>query len=388
MMRIGVALNVLRALFALLLILSPLSFAEAGADSPFPPRRIAQQGGGVLKVHANVPGARVLIDGEEVGNAPNFRLLPPGRYRVRIERDGYEPYDEEIVIEPGKSVTIRAKLARIVGSIEVNTNVDGAEVYLDDVLVGKTPGVELSGVTSGTHVLRVIRPGYVTYEGPVTIEPNVRLRLNLELTPSAGVLMVSSVPPGAEVRLDDEIVGKTPLTLENVRTGRHALSFELPGYARHFDNINISAGQRLEVHSTLEEVGGGLRVKSRPAGAIVYINGSRLGTTPLATGEIIEPGSYSLRVSLDGFSDYVQPLTIEAERTAKLRVRLETLDGGDGRAEAPRGVRERLTGLTRRWWFWPAVGGIVLATAGGATAAAMSGAGAAEPVGDVSVSLP
>jgi len=54
---------------------------------------------------------------------------------------------------------------------------------------------------------------------------------------------------------------------------------------------------------------GGLAVTSTPAGAAVYLNGVKKGTTPL-TVQPLAAGSYDLRVTLDGYRDYTSPVTI------------------------------------------------------------------------------
>jgi PEGA domain len=57
-------------------------------------------------------------------------------------------------------------------------------------------------------------------------------------------LHVVSAPPGARVALDGVDMGRTPLTLSRVLTGKHWLSVELAGYERFVSQIQVGASHR------------------------------------------------------------------------------------------------------------------------------------------------
>jgi hypothetical protein len=49
-------------------------------------------------------------------------------------------------------------------------------------------------------------------------------------TPAYGTISVSSIPSGADVYLDNEYKGLTPLTLKNIENGNHAVLVRMSGY--------------------------------------------------------------------------------------------------------------------------------------------------------------
>jgi hypothetical protein len=54
----------------------------------------------------------VLIDGEvvaQINGTPTTVTIPPGRHRVSIEADGYQPWDDNIDVQPGTRVTVHAR---------------------------------------------------------------------------------------------------------------------------------------------------------------------------------------------------------------------------------------------------------------------------------------
>ncbi len=53
------------------------------------------------------PWGALYLDGEFLGNTPKAALgLAPGLHTIRIERDGYEPYEQEIDVGPGEEVRL------------------------------------------------------------------------------------------------------------------------------------------------------------------------------------------------------------------------------------------------------------------------------------------
>lgn len=54
-------------------------------------------------------------------------------------------------------------------------------------------------------------------------------------------LEVTSTPPGAEVRLDDESIGHTPLRIPFEHYGTRRLTFYLPGYRTLSERIHLAA---------------------------------------------------------------------------------------------------------------------------------------------------
>ena len=64
-----------------------------------------------LIVRSNVSGDTVTIDGKSVGSTgPNAHRLAPGKYRLRVEKKGYQPFETHIRLAAGEQETVRAKL--------------------------------------------------------------------------------------------------------------------------------------------------------------------------------------------------------------------------------------------------------------------------------------
>jgi len=49
----------------------------------------------------------VYLDGRPIGNTPQLDVgVPPGAHRLRVERDGFRPYERAIEVAPGQRLRI------------------------------------------------------------------------------------------------------------------------------------------------------------------------------------------------------------------------------------------------------------------------------------------
>jgi serine/threonine protein kinase len=72
-----------------------------------------------------------------------------------------------------------------------------------------------------------------------------------EPTGPASIEIVSR-PSGAQVFLDNRLVGRTPLVLSTVDPGGHSVRIALPGHQRWATTVNVEAGSRARVAASLE----------------------------------------------------------------------------------------------------------------------------------------
>ncbi len=86
---------------------------------------------------------------------------------------------------------LRGKIARI----EISTNVDNAEIYIDENPVGKSPLREAILVDAGDHRIEVRRDGYQTSSRAVTLTGRENLKLDLKLAENRQVVVVSKLQP-------------------------------------------------------------------------------------------------------------------------------------------------------------------------------------------------
>ena len=119
------------------------------------------------------------------------------------------------------------------GVLVVTSAPPGAQVTLDGKPVPGTTPLVVEGVRlSRPHEVQAVASGHRTATATVRGEAGRLTRsVHLALVSALGSLTVESEPSGAEVRVDGKLVGRTPVTLGDVRVDeRHRVDLSLPGH--------------------------------------------------------------------------------------------------------------------------------------------------------------
>jgi len=74
--------------------------------APPPPRRDVSLAPGRLFISAT-PWGQVFVDGELIGNTPRVGApIAPGMHRVRVVRDGFDPFERNVQVAPGQDLRL------------------------------------------------------------------------------------------------------------------------------------------------------------------------------------------------------------------------------------------------------------------------------------------
>ncbi|MBN1772830.1 MAG: PEGA domain-containing protein [Deltaproteobacteria bacterium] len=154
-----------------------------------------------------------------------------------------------------------------------------------------------------------------------------------------GEVRVSVNVPGAQVLVDGEPVGTSPLVDPvPVVAGRHVIEARLDGYGPAQRMLPVASGDRLEVSFTLiaEERVGGLRVEANVPGAEVVIDGDLMGAVPFRG--VLQEGNHEVEVRAAGYEAQIQTVAIATGDERIVTVSLSEPWGTDP------------------MWFWSMVG--------------------------------
>ena len=119
------------------------------------------------------------------------------------------------------------------------------------------------------------------------------------LTGTNGTLKVESKPMGAQVKIDGDVKGVTPLAL-SLAGGAHVMEIAAGSEPRVIP-ITVTAGQTLAQYVELVGVSalGRLSIQSSPVGASVLLDGQLRGVTPLELPDV-SAGEHELVLDLKG----------------------------------------------------------------------------------------
>ena len=125
-----------------------------------------------------------------------------------------------------------------------------------------------------------------------------------------GKLIIKSTPIGANVILDNENRGLTPLELDEIDEGKHRLVLSYKGYERYARSVTVTADVINTIKGELVLLTGNLSIISEPSGSDVFLNDEYKGKTPL-TLQYLEVGEYFVKLKADGYEDVLTKVIVE-----------------------------------------------------------------------------
>ncbi len=122
---------------------------------------------GWIEVIANVPGADVYIDRQDIGaigKTPYTGHLKPGKHKLWLARAGYQTAEQEIVVEPGTAATHTIALAPVEWAVlkAGGAQSQGAQLLIDGKLACTMPCEQK--VAPGEHKISVVKEGMEPYD--------------------------------------------------------------------------------------------------------------------------------------------------------------------------------------------------------------------------------
>lgn len=213
-------------------------------------------------------------------------LMRQGDYQVRVSHEGYHEQQVVLTVDERAAQNHPVTLQELPGivSFEAHTAdgpVSGAMISLDGMEIGRTP-LRDSEIEPGQYRLQVQADRYLPYEEAIQIEGrSVISEHSLELEPAWAEISFSTQPAGAEVLVDEQVVGVTPYRAE-ILQGRHEVTLKLEGHKAWQTRLDVVAGESRQLDTvTLERADGLVFIRSQPSGANVTINGEYRGLTPV-----------------------------------------------------------------------------------------------------------
>jgi serine/threonine protein kinase len=169
------------------------------------------------------------------------------------------------------------------GFVTLDTKPSGASVRWNGQPIGTTPLASYR-LPAGKQTLEVQFPGYVNRSVDVVVTDGTINNLGLvSLAREAGQFVVKTDPPGVPFEINGAnqktTSGITPLTVDNMPTGKYQVTFKRPGWREITKDVELAQGASVTVQNTYQGVN--VSLKSDPTGATIYLAGIALGQTPL-----------------------------------------------------------------------------------------------------------
>lgn len=244
---------------------------------------------GRLKIYAHqsgmtessIAGAKVYIDGNEVGRTPIENLeVEPGLRRLEIRASNYQDLQTDVTVD-GCGTFQELNMALLPGwsDVTVNSVPQGAEVQIDGRSFGNTPlRIQLA---AGTYVMEINADHYKTWKHRLVVKANESQEIkDIRLQPADGKLSIQTKPAGANVTIGGTFIGQTPLLVDLSPDKDHVVQISKAGYEKTTRKVQVSTSTSKQLNVDLVPREGLIHLSVEPADTELLVNGKSLGPAP------------------------------------------------------------------------------------------------------------
>ena len=249
---------------------------------------------------------------------PNFVTLSVNFRDYGINGvQGKATYRLTLMMPQAGSMNVDDGLRYLVMTVEPVT----ATVYIDDELQPVENGTVTRLLSMGNHRYRVEAPAYESKSGTFTIG-NEKLSLPVTLQSNMATLSISAATQGTQIYVNDQLRGTSSWT-GSLPAGTYRIEGRLQGYRNHRQNITLAQRDHQQITiPALQAIVGNLNVNFQPTHAEVWLDGSKIGTSPDIFRDIMV-GSHNVELRASGYTSKQERITIEEGKTAILSGALE-----------------------------------------------------------------
>ncbi|MEM1262536.1 MAG: SUMF1/EgtB/PvdO family nonheme iron enzyme [Pseudomonadota bacterium] len=296
------------------------------ADKPLTLRAELEPLPGRLSVAAQTETtATVSLDGEALGELPlDLSSVPSGVYELRIEAPLYLPWQGRLEVA-GRDLhqSIVADLVPTFGRVDIQTEPAGAMVTAGELELGTADGVVR--VPEGRQALTLLLAGYKPERVIVDVLAGGEHRVEpITLEPADGQLSVRSRPAGANVTVDGQYRGQTPIDIALSPDVEYVVQLSKAGYGRTSRVVTLSSAEGEDLFVDLSARSGVIALDVRPVDATVLVNGQRRGA---GSSELRLPAApQRITVQRDGYVEWSETITPRPGFPQRVAVRLKTLN--------------------------------------------------------------
>jgi len=226
--------------------------------------------------------AQIQIEGGVSFKLGQRYLIRTGSYELTLTNAGYHDSKTQLLVDRESAQTHVFSMRKLPGRVSIVTlNLDDARVQIDGVDIGLSPLIDIP-VEAGDHQLTISKDRYLEYGEAITIEGRqVEQRYQASLQPAWAVVSLVTSPSGADVLVDGEMMGTTPLNTE-ILQGQRDITLKLSGHKAWQEDFDVRAGEDFSVPLVaLVPADGLVFIRSNPSAASVTIGGEFKGLTPL-----------------------------------------------------------------------------------------------------------
>lgn len=222
------------------------------------------------------------------------------------------------------------------GTLIIVSEPVGAEIYLDDQLLGKTTNQgyldQPVKIRPGQHQLKVMLDEYETFLENVTISAGKTKQIQVKMVAKFAMLWLENAGENVTIELNQRQLQTHEFSykdngLINIKTtpGDYTLRVLKDGYTPFSSEIRLTNKTPLTVPVRFDYARGNITIRSLP-GTRVYLDGTAYGSVPttgqLLLKDLIVDKVYHLLLECDGYEKDEQLISVSKERDTLIEAHL------------------------------------------------------------------
>jgi len=203
------------------------------------------------------------------------------------------------------------------GSIQVTSKPDGMVIHLNDQNTGKITPYTFNGIETGDYTIKLTNQWYQTQTKKVSVFDERTVPVNFIMKSLFAELTINATTE-ATIYINGSRVSLTSWT-GRVMEGICKVKVEKVGYATQEFQLAIIAGKNQKLDIKLKAETGELEVTSEPQGAVVTIDGTIYGLTPIKIPSLPEK-RYVVYIAKKGYTTVIKSVDVVGRKFTKIDV--------------------------------------------------------------------
>jgi formylglycine-generating enzyme required for sulfatase activity len=267
------------------------------------------------------PDAEKIIDGKNMGTGQSFELFI-GSHSLKLQKSGYKNLSRDIEVSRSKTLFNNLNLQEVEPvMITIKSIPTGANIFLDDVEIGKTNYQPFK--FPGTYKLRLSLSKYETIEKIITVTETNSNTFSYNLEKRTVILAINTTPSNTDIYINNE---KLSNNSKEVSPGRYKIEVKKEGYFDDSRTIDVVKGKNVTESFTLKQKTGKLQFAVQPMEAQVTLkkDGKTIENwTGSKMKSNLPVGEYKITASLSGYKTKTRECTLELDKTTQINITLE-----------------------------------------------------------------
>lgn len=290
----------------------------------------------IIKIETTLPLNEFTFDGgmsgvidTKQGKGEIWLYQSPGSRYITINHESHTPLRQYQYSEPLQEATVY--VMKLISAKKITTyeevsnfqyliiscNVPGAIISINNN-EGEafSNGLFKKRMEFGKYTYEVTAPMYLPFVGQFELNTNDKYEIDAKLIPNFATLTINSIPEqGADIIINDEPKGKTPLVIDRMVVGTHDISLRQAMYKTYNDKLIVELPKAQTLNITMQPMFANIAILADENSGI-YIN-DEYKSNGSWTGRLTQ-GHYKLESKKVSHQSFIENIEVEEGKDLKI----------------------------------------------------------------------